>query len=61
MQTPRHPFLNAHGTLDHARVEHSAAQARSEALRSMVLGLARTLRTFGSRSATHWFRQHPAG
>jgi len=52
MQTPRHPFLNDHGTLDHARIDQAAFQARSDALREMVLGLARALRAPVSRPAT---------
>lgn len=50
METLNHPYINAHGSLDHAAASDGARDARSDALRAMFRALLGAWRTPTSRT-----------
>lgn len=51
MQNITHPFLNRHGSLNHALANRAARDARSDAIIGVCSELARALRRAGERFA----------
>jgi hypothetical protein len=52
MQTIHHTFLNSQGSLNHARVENTARDVRTEAIRSFFSSIKQKLSVFDSRLAS---------
>ena len=61
MTKTSHPFLNSHGSLNHALANRAARDARSEAIVGCYNGLVQALRRAGERFAARGpVKLHPA-